>query len=326
MYYGDILRYLYDNVLPIKMFRKKADAEAYKLRVLNVLSEFSTQAISRTLYHYLGKVNVAEEDRKYIKMKNEFYYSRVIVTYAKKSYVGLQKRQEEVVFAEPKLDVKGVNFFKSTASQGTSEFIYKDILMDQLLAPKHGNISLHTVYRKIHDFQQRITKEIAEGNMDYLKRSIKVKSQDAYTNPMRIGQYKAVYVWNKVNRDEDRIELPATVTLVKVQLRNKKDVARLENWPYIYERMIALFDTDPEIGDYMGDDGKLKKGKGIKAIALPDGMDEVPDWVLAIIDVETLVSDNMSLFTQLYRPLGMSKGTTSHNGSSIAYYTNIVRI
>ena len=327
LYYGDIMRFLYDKILPIKMFKSKKAAEAFKLRALNVLSEFSTKAISQTLYHYLGKVNVAEEDRKHIVMKNEFYYPIVIVTYAKKSYVGLQARQEEVIFPDPKLDVKGVNFFKSTASHGTSDFIYQDILMDQLLAPKDGRISLHRVYRKIHNFQQKITGEIAEGNMDFLKRSIKVKSADAYANPMRIGQYKAVYVWNKVNRDEDRIELPATVTLVKVQLRSKKDVARLENWPHIYEKMINLFDTDPEIGDYVDDkDGKLKKGKGIKAIALPDGMDEVPDWILAIIDVETLVSDNMSLFTQLYRPLGMSKGTTSHNGSSIAYYTNIVRI
>ena len=73
-------------------------------------------------------------------------------------------------------------------------------------------------------------------------------------------------------------------------------------------------------------DGKVKKGKGIKSIALPGDLDEVPDWVLAIIDTETLVADNMKLFVQVCRPLGMSKGTTSHNGSSVTYYTNIIRI
>ena len=326
IYYGDILRYLYKEVLPIKLIRSKKKHEEYKLRVLNVLSDFTTVAIKETLFNYLGVVNVPEEDRKYIKMKNEFYYSRVIVTYAKKSYVGLQLRQEKVVFDKPKLDVKGVNFFKSTASQDTSDFIYKEVLMNRLLQPEDGVVSLRKTYETIYKFQKKISGEIADGNMGYLKRSIKVKTPDAYANPMRIGQYKAVYVWNKVNDDKDRIDLPATVTLVKVLLRNKTDVAKLENWPKIYDRMMKLFDHDPEIGDYVDSDGKKKKGKGIKAIALPDGYDEVPDWVLAIIDTETLVADNMKLFTQLYKPLGMSRGDTSHNGSSIAYYTNIVRI
>ena len=326
LYLGELLNHLYQNVLPMKLFRTKADATAFKLRVLNTLCVLCSDSIRQRLNNYLGVVNVAEEDRKYIKMKNEFYYTRVIITFAKKSYVGLQVRQEQTIFKTPVLDVKGVNFFKSTASEDTSKFIYKDILMNQLLQPKDEKLSLRRTYREIYKFQEKITDEIAEGNMGYLKRSIKVKTPDAYANPLRIGQYKAVYVWNKIVPDSDRIKLPATVTLVKVVLRTKKDASRLENWPDIYDKVIHLFDTDPEIGDYIDDTGKSVKGKGIKAIALPDGMDDVPDWVLAIIDTETLVSDNMKLFTQLFKPLGLVKGSTTHNGASMTYYTNIVRI
>lgn len=318
-----MLQHVMNNVLSRKLFKSKEKREAYKLRVLNVLSDFATKAISQTLYNYLGVVNVAEEDRQYIKMKNEFYYSRVIVTYAKKSYVGLQLRQEAVVFKKPELDVKGVNFFKSTASEDTSKFIYDEILMNQLLQPKDGKASLMRTYKAIYGFQTRIAKEIAEGNMGYLKRSIRVKTPDAYANPMRIGQYKAVYIWNKVNDDKDRIDLPATVTLVKVKLRNKTDVAKLDQWPKIYNRMMKLFDSDQEIGDYTDEEGKLHKGKGIKAIALPDDLDEVPDWVLAIIDVDTLVEDNMRLFQQLQRPLGLS---AVNRGTNNAFYSNIVRL
>lgn len=321
--FGDMLQHVMNNVLSRKLFKSKEKKEAYKLRVLNVLSDFATKAISQTLYNYLGVVNVAEEDRQYIKMKNEFYYSRVIVTYAKKSYVGLQLRQEAVVFKKPELDVKGVNFFKSTASEDTSKFIYDEILMNQLLQPKDGKASLMRTYKAIYGFQTRIAKEIAEGNMGYLKRSIRVKTPDAYANPMRIGQYKAVYIWNKVNDDKDRIDLPATVTLVKIKLRNKTDVAKLDQWPKIYNRMMKLFDSDQEIGDYTDEEGKLHKGKGVKAIALPDDLDEVPDWVLAIIDVDTLVEDNMRLFQQLQRPLGLS---AVNRGTNNAFYSNIVRL
>lgn len=309
------------------MFRKKSDREAYKLRALNVLSDFSTKAITERLWNYMSVLNVPDEDRPRVNMKNEFYYSRVIVTYAKKSYVGLQKRQENSIFDHPELDVKGVNFFKSTASEDTTKFIYDEVLMNQLLTPESGEVSLRSTYRAINDFQLQMAEQIRSGNMGYLKRSIRVKTPDAYANPMGIGQYKAVYVWNAVVADKDRISLPATVTIVKVQLRNKKDVAALERWPEIYDKMMKLFDTNPEIGDYTDPaTGKIKKGKGIKSIALPNDFDEVPEWVLAIIDVETLVSDNMKLFTQLFRPLGMTKATTTHNGASMAWYTNIIRI
>lgn len=327
LYYGDLYRYLINNVLQGKLFRKKKDRDSYKMRVLNVLSNVSTVAITQRLWEYTGTANVAEEDRKWIKMKNEFYYTRVIVTFAKKSYVGLQARQEEVVFKEPKLDVKGVNFFKSTASEDTSKFIYQDVLMDQLLDPPSGKVSLRSTYKVINDFQNKMYDEIKNGALGYLKRSIRVKTPDGYANPMRIGQYKAVFVWNSIVPDKERIDLPATITLVKVLLRNKQDAAALEKWPDIYNKVIELFDTNEDIGDYTDPEtGKRKKGKGIKAIAMPSEYDEVPEWLLAIIDTETLVVDNMSLFTQLYRPLGMAKGTTSHNGSQVSYYTNIVRI
>lgn len=327
LYYGNVLRYLMDEILPQKMFRKKADRDAYKLRVLNVLSDFSTKAITERLWEYTGVLNIPEEDRPFVNMKNEFYYSRVIVTYAKKSYVGLQRRQENVIFKEPVLDVKGVNFFKSTASAETTKFIYDEVLMNQLLTPAAGDVSLRSTYRAISDFQLQMAEKIRGGDMGYLKRSIRVKTPDAYANPMGIGQYKAVFVWNAVVPDKDRIVLPSTVTIVKVQLRNKKDVAALEKWPDIYDNMMKLFDRNPEIGDTIDKEtGKVKKGKGIKSIALPADLDEVPDWILAIIDVETLVADNMALFVQLFRPLGMTKGTTSHNGSSKTWYTNIIRL
>lgn len=325
--YGPLYGYLTNGVLEGLLFRTKKEAEDYKLRVLNVLSNFTTVAITQRLWDYCGTVNIAEEDRKHVNMKNEFYYSRVIVTHAKKSYVGLQKRQEKVVFTEPKLDVKGVNFFKSTTAEATSKFIYDDVLMGQLLTPADGKVSLRRTYQTIYDFEQRMKREISNGDLGYTKRSIRVKTPDGYANPLRIGQYKAVYIWNQLVPDKDRIDLPATVTIVKVQMRNKQDAAALEQWPDIYEKMLKLFDENDEVGDVIDQDtGKLKKGKGIKAIAMPSELDEMPDWLKAIIDVTSLAADNMRLLTQLFLPLGLAKSTTSHNSASIPMYTNIVRI
>lgn len=315
----------------MKLYRKGSDEKTYlHLTVIAIVSNLISKCIAETLHHYLDKVHVAPEDQKYIKMKNEFHYLRLIITYAKKSYIGLLMRQESHLFAEPKIDVKGVNFFKSTASEKTSNFIYDKILMKQLFQPKDGKISLKRMYREIMDFQMKISNEIASGDMGFLKRSVKVKSPDAYKDPMQNGGYRSVYVWNYLSDYNNRITFPAITTQVKVILRNKQDAAKLEPWPDIYKKIIELFDTNPEFGDHYETDStgkqKLVKGKGIKAIALPNGMDEVPEWLLAIIDVNKLVNNNMLLFNQLMLPFGLTSSTATHNGETQKYYTNIVRL
>ena len=322
--FGTVLDYLMENIIPDELRYDEEWEENKKLRILNTLAVLTTKAITQTLYHYLGVVNVAEQDRKLVNMKNEYYYSRVVTTFAKKSYIGLQKRQEAVLFKEPKIDVKGVNFFKSTASENTSQFIYDEILMERLLLPK--NPSLRDIYKAIYKFQKRITKEIAEGNMGYLKRSIRVKTPDAYSDPIRIGSFKAVYVWNKICDENERIRLPATVTLVKVKLSKRQDATALVPWPKYYKRILDIFDHDENIGEYINEEGKKVPAKGITTIALPEDFDEVREWILSIIDTETLVEDNMKLFSQLYAPLGLTPGRTSVDGANRKYYTNVIRI
>jgi len=319
--------------LPSYIWDKKFTKESYRYRILNTLSCIVSRCVSDTLWNYLSVVNVPEEDRKFIKMKNEFYLSRLLITFAKKSYVGLRLRQEEVILNPPELDVKGVNFFKSTASKKTTEFIYSEILMSEILQSADGQILTSRIHKKIQDYQDRMEEEIKKGDMDYLKRAIRVKTADAYKDPMRIGQYKAVFVWNAICDEKDRIELPSTVTLVKVKLKKKSDIAKLEQWPDIYDKVMHLFKTVPEIGnpdfdwkDYYVFPEKEEKMKGINTIALPNEFDEVPDWLLAIIDVDTLISDNMKLFTQLYKPLGLVEGKSSVNGTSSDFFTNIIRI
>ena len=325
--YGDLYNYIETKVLHAKLHKSNKKHEEFKNRVINTLSSLATACLAERLWNYLSYVNVAEEDRKYVKAKSEFHMPIVIVTYAKKSYIAYVTRQESVVFDTPQIDTKGVNFFKSTASEKTSKFIYDALLRDELFEPKDGKISLRRIYKKIINFQESIKADILKGDMGFLKRGIKIKSLDAYADPMRISQARAVVVWNSIMPEKEHIQLPATTTFIKVKLTTKKDVAALAPWPEIYEKVMALFDN-PEFGDHMEmKDGKerLVKGKGINAIALPNSYDDVPDWILAVIDADLLVQNNMSLMVQLAKPLGFSAGQTSINKNSATWYTNIVR-
>ena len=312
----------------------KEQFKLYKITLINTICCICSKAIEERLWDYLGYVRVAEEDRKYVKMKNEFYNEVLMVTYAMKSYISLQLRQEADVYKEPKLDVKGVNFFKSTSSERTTQFIYKDLLMDQLLQPKDEKIDIGRVYETMHRYEMNMYNDIKSGDMGYLKRSIKVKSPDGYAKPMSIGQYKAVWVWNQICEQKDIINLPSVITIVKVKLNKVSDLAPLaSSHPQIYEKLLNLFETNIYVGG--GKSTTVKDGKtieinmpapGIKAIALPADYEYVPDWLLKIIDTESIIADNMKLFTQINKCLGLSGGATTHNGSNITYYSNIVRI
>lgn len=336
IYYGNMLKYVIDRLPPLMLRKKKPSEDEVKrykkidkaimFRVMNTLANITDAGCHQALYHYTDRVGIPVEDRWHIRMKNEFYLSRLVTTFAKKSYVGMQERRESTVFDEPVIDVKGLNFFKSTASKNTTKFIYDEILMKQIFKPKDGKLNTARLHRSIMKYQDKIAKDIKNGDIEYLKRSIRVKSADGYKDPMRIYQYKAVMVWNMLNPD-NQISLPATVTIVKVNLLKKEAIAVLDKYSEIYARMEYIFDNYASIFPVPKsqlDSGKIDKK--ITTIALPGDMDVIPDWILDIIDVETIISDNMKLFVQLYKPLGLIEGHTTHAGSSVNYYTNIIRI
>ena len=301
--------------------------ETYDMRMTNVIVCLADCGIKATLANYLQTVNVVEEDRQFVLMKNEFHYSTIVTTFAMKSYFGLQIRQEKVILDPPKLDVKGVNFFKSTSSKHTTDFIYDEILMGEILQPKDGKIKVRRILSKIHQYQEEMADRIKSGDMGYMKESIRVKSPDGYSRPMSIGQYKAVYVWNSVCEQHDLIELPGTVTIVKVKIRKREDIVPLADFPGMFEKFDKLFEDPNLLKERVNSKGEtVYDFTGIKSIALPGTYDKVPDWLLSIIDVETLIQDNMKLFVQLQRPLGLSPGRSSHNGETMKYYTNIIRI
>ena len=95
----------------------------------------------------------------------------------------------------------------------------------------------------------------------------------------------------------------------------------------MYEKFTELLEDKNLLKERVNSKGEvLYDFTGIKSIALPGTYDEVPDWLLSIIDVDTLVGDNMKLFTQIYSPLSLVSGKSSVNGSAAQYYTNIIRI
>lgn len=329
VYIGLLRKYVRENMLKKLVPENDKDFLKWDVKIRNVISYVTTVANQEAIWYYLGTVGVDENIRHRIKQKNEFSFPMVIVATAMKSYLASIDRQESVIFDKLKPEVKGLAFMKSTATKKTSDFIYDELLMTKLLNPNNGTINIPDVIDSIVEYRKKMIDEISSGDLSYIK-NVKIKPADGYKDPMSISQYKASYIWNQLCDEADKFEYPAVSNMVKVKLNSKKDLALLEDFPEIYEKMEKLMD-DPEINGFKNFDptkgGKFKP-KGITSIAVPVFIEKLPDWLIPLIDTATIANNNMSLFSQLYKPLGISSTRVRHGGTkaNLKYYTNAVKI
>ena len=108
----------------------------------------------------------------------------------------------------------------------------------------------------------------------------------SYDDPLRIQGIKASIVWNELRTgDLDIIDLDSRnhIEVAKIDL-DHNTVEKLKGYPEIYEKAKALLDM-PEF---------QKDGK-IKAIAIPT-TEDVPDWVIEVVNINELVTDNIKGF------------------------------
>ena len=133
--------------------------------------------------------------------------------------------------------------------------------------------------------EHKIVDSITSGSKEYYK-PVNIKSMNSYDEPMRQQGIKASVVWNELRTgDLDIIDLEARnhVEIAKIDLDNNT-VERLIGYPEIYEKAKALLER-PE----------FKKDGKIKAIAIPT-TEDVPDWVIEVVNVNELVTDNIKGF------------------------------
>lgn len=227
-----------------------------------------------------------------ISMKNEFYMSRVMLTTAKKCYVSLQKLQEGNYLGDGSLAVAGIDVLtKSVVTKDTQKALKKIILEDILTAE---NIDQLKLLKDIAILEKQIYTDLRSKSKKYYKPMI-VKSMDVYEFPLRNQGIKASIAWNYVKNELPGFDLsdrnPMDIIKVKV---NKDTVEELaEKYPYQYERFKNILDKNCQ--DYI--EGSLKVSEvfsgSINAIALPKDI-PVPEWVMAIIDYEQIIEDNIS--------------------------------
>ena len=213
--------------------------------------------------------------------KNEFLFKRAILV-GKKNYASWQEIQEGNSIPESEaLDIKGLEALRKSSSPESTKAALNKILIEDVF--KTDNIDQIKIIKDLAVVEHKILDSISSGSKEYYKPT-NIKAMSSYDNPMRIQGIKASVVWNELRTgDMEVIDLDTRnhVEVAKVIL-NKSTVYKLQDYPEVYEKAVALLQK-PEFSG------------GITAIAIPIN-EKVPEWLAQIIDVETIVTDNISGF------------------------------
>lgn len=275
-----------------------------KFSIINLLSHIIGRLVNDYMERYCKNSNSDSNGTCMITMKNEFLFERVLITEAKKHYASKVKLQEGNIITEDgvsDLDVKGMEaFVKSSMSQETRDRL-KKILYEDIL--KCEEIDQIKVIKDIAIIEKEIYESIQNGDKKFFK-PVKVKSQSAYEDPMRIQGIKASYVYNALH-EEGTEALDLTV-------RNSIDVVKVEMTP----RNIDLIKDDfPDVYAKAQELFKIKGfAIGVDAVAIPIN-EPVPDWVKPFIRYAEIINDNVSKFP--LESIGVYRGNANNNSTNI---------
>ena len=268
-----------------------------RFSIINIIAYISGNLCNEYIELYTKHNHSWSPERKcLLYLKNEFLFSRALLTPNKKNYATNQELKEGVILEQDikhSLDIKGLPINKSTLNDSAKAALQK-ILYEDILVTDHIDPAL--IIEKIAILEKDIEESLRSGEKKYFK-PLSIKAYSSYEDPMRIQGIKASLVWNKVRDPQlEAIDLDArnTIGVVKVQI-DPSNIDRIRNkYPDVYDRFVELFMDQTFFKPDIGEDCSPKK-KEITTLAIPIDVD-TPEWVSEFIDYKTIVNDNIGNF------------------------------
>ena len=254
--------------------------------LINIMSYVVSELCNKYISYVVTDTNQMEDSGICrMNLKNEFLMKRVLVTYVKKNYASKQELQEGNKIPDnidQALDAKGIpSLVKSVTADSTKKAL-KEILYNDIL--NTDKIDQIKVLKDLAILEKRIMQSLNNGSKEFYKPAT-VKSVSAYADPMRIQGIKAIIAWNALKRDDEApldLNERNPVSIAKVKLNRGMLESIKQKDPYLYEKALKLFEDE------------IWKGS-IDSIAIPLEQD-VPQWVMSILDYDKIINDNIGGF------------------------------
>lgn len=297
----------YEFTVENASFEIKPDDDDSTFKIVNIISYILGKVIEKAYWTFTGNCNVIEEKRPIINMKNEFLMSRILLTSNKKNYASWQLLQEGVRTPESEaLDIKGLPIKKVNVNKNTREFLM-GLLENQILKPEI--IQTSELLTQLSNFEETVKTEFKERKTTFMSPG-KANEIESYKEPLQQASIRASLTWNFIYPN-DPIVFPAQINMVKVK------APKLENIAFLYDEYPEIYRT---LKENVYDDEKLSK-YGITYIGMPKSLDTIPEWILPLIDVESVVKDNLNNFLNILNSIGLK--TISKTDKNL-YFSNII--
>jgi len=309
---GKWVEFLFDEVITHCDISIDSQEEEDRLRFIcvNTAAYCITYMIKTVLNKYTKDANIPKDYRSYINMKNEFYFPRFIATSKKKRYMASIRLREGSEIYPEKMEVKGHDFKKSTVTEDT-EKRFTNISRDKLLLSK--DIDISDVLYELEQFEDDIVNSLSSREKTYVTPT-SVKELEAYTFPLRMQGVRGIIAWNYIYPDAV-INLPAKVDIIKLTLTTESEFERLKRLsPEIYERVKANILDNPN---------KDIASKGLEILAIPKGMEQLPEWIVPFIDYETITFNILRKYYSVLESLGAD---IIEGNSKRDYFSNMINI
>jgi hypothetical protein len=281
--------------------------EKMTFKIVNLMSYMLSDVIKEAYWKYTDDCGVPDSHKPIIAMKNEFLMKRVLLTTRKKNYASVVVLQEGVAVEEKdQLDIKGLSIKKSNVNRNTGQYL-QDILEKDILASPY--IDVQGILRKLESFENDVRSSFASGKTKYMTPA-KANEIESYDNPYRQAAIRAALVWNAVNPNSP-ITFPAQINMVKLTSDSIDKIAPLyKNNKELYQTLKAKIFDDESLGKY-----------GLTYFAMPKGETELPSWVIPLVDVDTIIQDNLKNFLPILNSIGIK---TINIKASEMFFSNIV--
>jgi hypothetical protein len=257
--------------------------------------------IQKELNRFTANCNLTPEKQPIIRMKSEFLYRKMMFTRNKKQYAGLLIGREGHIIDPPKLDMKGMSIKKSTVNN-TTRSVFNNIIYNDILNSK--KINYFMIFLKYRNLESIIRDSLSNGNTEFLKPD-KVNEFSSYAFPERMMVVRGTFIWNYIYPNES-IQLPTKINILKLK-ENSLDLIEddeiknkiLEAFSY-YENKKSNSKIEREFFEKMA---KIKD-YGLSVLALPKNIEKIPDWVIPLIDYDSIIDDNIRVGNLIIESIG----------------------
>ena len=233
-----LMNYLLNSVIEPDGYGRSQRHNEFVL--INTITFIITKIIRITLDFYGKQSNIPEEYRGRFDMKNEFFDELLVIAEKKKRYITKQTLREGNYNDPPKIDTKGFDFKKATTSE-YAEKVFNQLIKDYVVTPEH--VDVKSLINGLRAFKKEIITSIRNGERKFLPNG-NAKEFGAYKEPGREQSVRGVLTWNYIYPD-NQIELPAKISLVKMNIFNEEDMEDLERThPEIYQTIIDKIFND----------------------------------------------------------------------------------